>query len=110
MHQKLVLKSLFYSDLFLSGDYDNTIGYSNKEVDKLIDEAIDSNNQEEAVEKWKEVQTVSSEDYPYLYIVNIEHSYFVNDYLDISINTQIPHPHGHGAPIICNMKDWKINE
>lgn len=105
-----VLKSLFYSDLFLSGDYDNTIGYSNKEVDKLIDEAIDSNNQEDAVEKWKEVQTVSSEDYPYLYIVNIEHSYFVNDYLDISINTQIPHPHGHGAPIICNMKDWKINE
>lgn len=105
-----VLRSLLYSDLFLSGGYDNTIGYSNEQVDKLINEAIDSNNQEEAIEKWKEVQTVSSEDYPYLYIVNIEHSYFVNDSLDISIDTQIPHPHGHGAPIICNMKDWKINE
>lgn len=105
-----VLRSLLYSDLFLSGGYDNTIGYSNEQVDKLINEAIDSNNQEEAIEKWKEVQTVSSEDYPYLYIVNIEHSYFVNDSLDISIDTQIPHPHGHGAPIICNMKDWKSNE
>ena len=105
-----VLRSLLYSDLFLSGGYDNTIGYSNEQVDKLINEAIDSNNQEEAIEKWKEVQTVSSEDYPYLYIVNIEHSYFVNDSLDISVDTQIPHPHGHGAPIICNMKDWKINE
>ena len=35
-----VLKSLLYSDLFLTGDYDNTIGYSNKEVDKLIDESF----------------------------------------------------------------------
>ena len=105
-----VLRSLLYSDLFLTGGYDNTVGYSNEKVDKLIDEAIDSNNQEEAVEKWKEVQTVSAEDYPYLYIVNIEHSYFINDSVDISVDTQIPHPHGHGSPIICNMKDWKINE
>jgi hypothetical protein len=22
------------------------------------------------------------------------------------VDTQIPHPHGHGIPIICNMKDW----
>ena len=105
-----VLKSLLYSELFLVGAYDNTVGYSNKEVDKLIDEAIDSNNQEDAIKKWKEVQAVSAEDYPYLYIVNIEHSYFVNDSIDISVDTQIAHPHGHGSPIICNMKDWRINE
>ena len=42
------------------------------------------------------------------YIVNIEHSYFISDSIDVSKNTQIPHPHGHGSPIICNMKDWKI--
>ena len=105
-----VLKSLLYSDLFLTSDYDNTVGYSNEEVDKLIDEAVDSNNQEDAINKWKEVQKVSAEDYPYLYIVNIEHSYFINDSIDISVDTQIAHPHGHGSPIICNMKDWKINE
>lgn len=105
-----VLKSLLYSDLFLTSAYDNTVGYSNEEVDKLIDEAVDSNNQEDAINKWKEVQKVSAEDYPYLYIVNIEHSYFINDSIDISVDTQIAHPHGHGSPIICNMKDWKINE
>ncbi len=105
-----VLKSLLYSELFLVGAYDNTVGYSNEEVDKLIDEAIDSNNQEDAIKKWKEVQTVSAKDYPYLYIVNIEHSYFVNDSIDILVDTQIAHPHGHGSPIICNMKDWKVNE
>lgn len=105
-----VLKSLLYSELFLVGAYDNTVGYSNEEVDKLIDEAINSNNQDDAIKKWKEVQTVSAKDYPYLYIVNIEHSYFVNDSIDILVDTQIAHPHGHGSPIICNMKDWKVNE
>ena len=105
-----VLKSLLYSELFLVGAYDNTVGYSNEEVDKLIDEAIDANNEEDAIKKWQEAQIVSAEDYPYLYIVNIEHSYFINDSIDISMDTQIPHPHGHGSPIICNMKDWKINE
>ncbi len=76
----------------------------------MIDEAINSNNQDDAIKKWKEVQTVSAKDYPYLYIVNIEHSYFVNDSIDILVDTQIAHPHGHGSPIICNMKDWKVNE
>ena len=42
----------------------------------------------------------------YLYIVNIEHCYLVKDSLDLSLDTQIAHPHGHGSPIICNMKDW----
>ena len=49
-------------------------------------------------------------DYAYLYIVNIQHTYFVKDNLDISVDTQIPHPHGHGAPVINNMNDWIISE
>ena len=50
---------------------------------------------------------IADADYPELYLVNIEHCFFINDNLDISMDTQIPHPHGHGSPIICNMKDWK---
>ena len=34
----------------------------------------------------------------------------VKDNLDISVDTQIPHPHGHGAPVINNMNDWTISE
>ena len=107
-YSPIVLQNLLYSNVFLDGGTKNTVGYSNKQVDELIDKALTSNNQDEATKYWREAQKITAEDYPYLYIVNIEHSYFISDSLDISKKSQIPHPHGHGAPIICNMKDWKI--
>lgn len=104
----VVLKNLFYSDSFTGNGTSNTIRYSDAEVDKLVEEALNSNNREDAVKAWKEVQTATADDYAYLYIVNIEHSYFVKDDLDISVDTQIPHPHGHGAPVINNMNEWTL--
>lgn len=101
-----VLYSLFESELFLTGGYDNVVGYNNPQVDELIHQALSANNQEDAISYWKEVQSTANQDEPYLYLVNIQHCYFVNDNLDISAETQIPHPHGHGSPIICNMQDW----
>lgn len=101
-----VLYSLFQSDLFLSGGYDNVVGYDNPLVDEKINEALNSNKEGDAINAWKEVQKIAGEDSPYLYLVNIQHCYFVKEGLDISKDTQIPHPHGHGSPIICNMKDW----
>ncbi len=105
-----VLNSLFNSKLFLSGGYDNPVGFNNKEVDAKIQEAISANNQEDAIAAWKEVQSLADAQYPYLYLVNIEHCYFVNDKLDLSVATQIPHPHGHGSPIVCNIGDWTWKE
>lgn len=101
-----VLYSLFESNLFLTGGYDNVVGYNNPTVDEKINEALSANNQTDAIAAWKEVQSIADADYPYLYLVNIEHCYFINDKLDLSLDTQIPHPHGHGSPIICNMLDW----
>ncbi len=106
----IVLDQLFNSANFLKTDYANTPGYENEKVDALIKEAIETPKHQTAVEKWKEMQTTFEEDVPYLYLVNIEHCYFVNDRLDISEDTQVPHPHGHGIPIICNMKDWTIKD
>lgn len=103
-----VLVSLFDSAMFLSGGYDNVVGYKNAEVDGLIDQALSANSQDKAIANWKRVQEKGNQDSPYLYLVNIEHCYFVSDKLDISTGTQIAHPHGHGSPIICNMKDWKL--
>ena len=103
-----VIRSLFYAPSNGSEGYDNVVGYVSPEVNGLIDEAIDATNQENIVDLWQKVQKLSNEDCPYLYLVNIQHSYFVSDCLDISLDTQIPHPHGHGMPIICNMKDWKF--
>lgn len=103
-----VLSSLFQSDLFLTGGYDNVVGYQTPAVDAKIKEALSANTQEKAVAAWKEVQKIADEDYTNLFLVNIQHCYFISDKLDISIDTQIPHPHGHGTPIICNMADWKM--
>lgn len=101
-----VLNAQYNSKLFQVGPYDNVVGYENAKVDAKIEEAISAVSQEEAIAAWKEVQKMADAEYPYLYLVNIEHCYFVNEHLDISVDTQIPHPHGHGSPIICNMTDW----
>ncbi len=102
-----VLKSLFQSDLFLSGGYDNVVGYANPAVDLAIAQAFSAVSRPAAVAAWQEAQALANQDYPYLYLVNIEHCYFIRDGLDVALETQIPHPHGHGSPIICNMKDWR---
>lgn len=101
-----VLNSLFNSETYMQGTFDNVVGYSNPEVDAKIQEALAARNQEDAVKAWKEVQMLADAEYPYLYLVNIEHCYFVSNDLDLSLDTQVPHPHGHGSPIVCNMQDW----
>ncbi len=104
----MVIHQLFSSETFLTAQYSNTPGYENSQVDALINEAVAAPDHDGAVKKWKEAQEIYFRDIPYLYLVNIEHCYFVSDRVDISVSTQIPHPHGHGIPVICNMKDWTI--
>ncbi|SFB15640.1 peptide/nickel transport system substrate-binding protein [Acetitomaculum ruminis DSM 5522] len=104
-----VLYSLFDSEMFLEAQYANVSGLTSKECDEAIEKAFNATNLDDAYAAWKEAQKISDAQYPYLYLVNIEHSYFINENLDISEDTQIPHPHGHGTPIICNLKDWVLN-
>jgi peptide/nickel transport system substrate-binding protein len=107
-YDPMVLHYLLYSELFLNGTSANVGGYNNPQADSFINRAIGSSSEADAIAMWKETQRVANNDFPYLHIVNIEHCYFVSDALDVSLATQIPHPHGHGSPIICNMKDWKF--
>ena len=107
-YDPMVLRNLFYSGVFLKEQSANVGGYNNPKVDSFIERAISASSEVEAIKMWKEAQKATKDDFPYLYIVNIEHCYFVSDALDVSLDTQIPHPHGHGSPIICNMKDWKL--
>lgn len=104
-----VIYSTYDSEMFLEAQYANVTGYTNAECDAAIERAFAATNQQDANEAWKEAQSIGDKEYPYLYLVNIEHSYFINDRLDISEATQVPHPHGHGSPIICNLKDWILN-
>ena len=103
-----VISSLLYSEKAYTGGYDNVVAYENPDADSFIKSALSSTSQDEAVANWKGAQSEAADDYPYLYLVNIEHCYFISDRLDISQDTQIPHPHGHGVPVICNMKDWTV--
>ncbi|MCL2680617.1 MAG: ABC transporter substrate-binding protein [Coriobacteriia bacterium] len=105
-----VLYSLFSGEAALTpGGWDNAPTYINPAVDAKINAALDARSQEEANKNWIAAQELAGKDFPYLYLVNIEHTYFVRDGLDISPATQVPHPHGHGVPVISNMKDWKRN-
>lgn len=101
-----VLDSMYNSARFLGGGYDDPAGLQSDAVDTKIAEAIGARTQEEAIAAWKEVQKLADAEYTNLFLVNIEHAYFIKDTLDISMDTQIPHPHGHGSPIVCNMADW----
>ncbi|MCI5839439.1 MAG: ABC transporter substrate-binding protein [Peptoniphilaceae bacterium] len=102
-----VLNNLYNSKKFMKEEYSNVVGFNNTLVDEKINQAILSTDIENTNDLWKEVQNEANKEYPYLFIANIEHCYFIKNNLDISKDTQIPHPHGHGSPIICNMKDWK---
>lgn len=103
-----ILVGTFKSDMTIKGGYNNTCCIWNEDVDKLIDDALAQTEKEKANEKWKEVLSKVDKQYPYLYLFDNEHCYFVNDNLDISLDTQIIHPAGHGLPVICNIKDWTL--
>ncbi len=102
-----VIQSLYQSDRFLVGTYDNVGAYDNPQVDAYIEAAITAETQEDAADNWIAAQDIANTEYPYIYLVNIRHGFFISEDIDISMDTQIPHPHGHGAPIINNMADWK---
>lgn len=94
----------------VNSPYSNNADYENKLTDEFIDLALSAKTDTEANEYWKKAQDDGTQgpnyEDPYLFIVNIEHCYFVKDGLNIHKETQIPHPHGHGLPIICNMNEW----
>lgn len=104
-----VIYSTYDSEMFLEAQYANVTGFTDATCDAAIEKAFAATNQEDANAAWKEAQAIGDAKFPYLYLVNIQHSYFIRDKLDISVKTQIPHPHGHGSPIICNLKDWVLN-
>lgn len=94
--------------------YSNNADYIRPKTDAYISQALAATTDKEACEFWKKAQDDGGEgpndDYPYLFIVNIEHCYFVRDGLNVHPETQPPHPHGHGMPIIFNMNQWEWNQ
>lgn len=90
----------------------NSAMYSNPKVDGYLDAMIAATSENEAIELCKKAQydgdTGANVDFPYIWIVNIDHTYFVRDGLDLGI--QRIHPHGHGAPVIQNITTWTFTD
>ena len=84
--------------------------YSNASVDAYMDQALAVNDLEESYELWQKAQwdgttgVTQEGDIPWVWLVNIDHLYWVRDGLQIA--EQKIHPHGHGWSFVNNVDQW----
>lgn len=112
-HDPIELYYLYHSNHRGDG-YSNANYYLNEKVDQYMDKAIYATTQEEANEFWKRAQwdgetgLSAMGDAPWVWLVNLQHLYFVNEHLNIG--EQKIQPHGHGWPITEFIADWTWEE
>ncbi len=103
---------LYHSDN-AGKDYYNPEYYSNPVTDQHVENAMAALTPEEAMENWKKVQwdgetgLATEGESPWVWLVNVDHLYYVREGLDIG--RQKIHPHGHAWPVVANLKEWKWN-
>ena len=92
-------------------EYFNTGYYQNAAVSANLDAAEAAESFEASLPFWQAAQWDgttgfgSKGDATWAWMVNLEHSYFVSECLDLGA-MQI-HPHGHGFPITHGIVNWK---
>lgn len=88
--------------------------YANETVDTYMDQALAESDLEEAYTLWQQAQwdgttgVTQEGDTPWVWLVNIDHLYWVRDGLTVA--EQKIHPHGHGWSIVNNVDQWKWEE
>lgn len=94
-------------------DYYNPEYFSNATIDSYIDSAMNALDINESMEFWKKAQwdgntgLATQGESPWVWLVNVDHLYYVRSGLDIG--TQKIHPHGHAWPVVANLAHWKWN-
>ena len=84
--------------------------YSNPTVDSYMDQALQCSDLEESYELWQKAQwdgttgVTQDGDIPWVWLVNVNHLYWVRDGLQVA--EQKIHPHGHGWSIVNNVDQW----
>ncbi|CQR47403.1 Oligopeptide-binding protein AppA precursor [Paraliobacillus sp. PM-2] len=112
-HSPLEMYHLYSSSTKGIGYY-NANYYSNANVDNYMNKALRTTSQGEAMKWWKKAQWdgetgfSAKGDAPWIWLVNVDHLYFVNEKLDIG--KQKIQPHGHGWPITDFISDWHWKE
>lgn len=84
--------------------WDNAGCYKNEEVDRQIDQALDSTDEDEALEHWKALQEYASPagDAPYCWLVNANHVYLCAE--GFTFGQPVVQP--HGGRIFDNVTEW----
>ncbi len=109
-HDQTEMYNLYHSQA-AQGDYYNAGYYANQAIDSKLDLAMGAPSEAEAIAYWKAAQwdgtqgVTTKGDAAWAWLVNLDHTYFVDDCLDIG-QSQVE-PHGHGWPITANIADWK---
>lgn len=78
--------------------------YSCSTVDELMDAALACSSLEESYALWQQAQEEIAGDVPWVWLVNVDHLYWVRDGLHVA--EQKIHPHGHGWSIVNNIDQW----
>lgn len=82
--------------------------YANAAVDAYMDEALASGDLEASYALWQKAQwdgeTGIIGDVPWIWLVNIDHLYWVRD--GLAVAEQKIHPHGHGWSLVNNVDAW----
>jgi peptide/nickel transport system substrate-binding protein len=109
-HDQTEMYNLHHSSSAGQGFY-NTGFYANQTIDEALDLALGAPSEEEAIAFWKRAQWDGEQgfatrgDAAWAWLVNLDHTYFVSQCLDIG--TPQIEPHGHGWPITAGITDWK---
>lgn len=92
-------------------DYYNPENFRSETIDKYIEMAMSTTSHETSFEYFKNVQWDGKNgvstfgEAPWIWLVNLDHLYFVRE--GLSLGQQKIHPHGHAWPIVANLADWQ---
>ena len=84
--------------------------YASDAVDRYMDQALAQNDLETSYQLWRQAQWDGTAgvtwegDIPWVWLVNIDHLYWVRDGLQVA--EQKIHPHGHGWSVVNNVDQW----
>lgn len=91
------------------GDLARYSPYANARVDELMDQALACSDLEESYALWQQAQSEEIvNDVPWVWMVNVDHLYWVNQNLEVA--QQKLHPHGHGWSLVNNVDQWTWNQ
>ena len=81
--------------------------YANPEVDAFLDAGMAATDPAEATANWKAAQRHfgPGADAAWAWLVNLDHTYFVDSCLDVG--PEQVEPHGHGWPITWGIASWR---